>query len=243
MYCSAFQAIGHSGTTTIRKASVKRGKHQRQRNFIRGLLTDGALDQRDHAVEEGLTRKRRDLDHDPIRDDPRAASNARAIAARLADDRRGFAGDRGFVHRRDPFDDFAVAGNHLPCRYDDAVARSQIGRQDFLEATAGSIEAIGGRLAARLAQRFGLRLAARFRERGREIREQHGQEKPKIQRDEIGNRNLARRCTHQRLHDEQQREHSADLHHEHHRIASTEYPGEASRRTASRHRAPAPRFE
>ena len=56
MYCSAFQAIGHSGTTTIRKISVKRRQHQRQRDLVGRALADGAFDQRDHPVEERFAR-------------------------------------------------------------------------------------------------------------------------------------------------------------------------------------------
>jgi hypothetical protein len=46
------------------------------------------------------------------------------VAARLADDRGRFAGDRRFVDGGNTFDDLAVAGDHLS-RLHDAIARFQ----------------------------------------------------------------------------------------------------------------------
>ena len=43
----------------------------------------------------------------------RAAGHRRTVAAAFADDGRGFAGDRGFVHRGDAFDHLAVAGDEI----------------------------------------------------------------------------------------------------------------------------------
>ena len=56
----------------------------------------------------------------------------------LADDRRRFAGDRGFVHRRDALDHVAVAGDDV-ARFDQhEIAGLQIERGDLLEAAASS---------------------------------------------------------------------------------------------------------
>ena len=60
----------------------------------------------------------------------RAAGDAAAIAAALADDRGRFAGDRGLVDRGDAFDHFAVAGNHVPRLDHHDVALAQRGRRD-----------------------------------------------------------------------------------------------------------------
>ena len=52
MYSSALYAIGHSGTTTIRKISVKADEHQGERDLVGSALAHRAFDQRDHPVEE-----------------------------------------------------------------------------------------------------------------------------------------------------------------------------------------------
>ncbi len=88
-----------------------------------------------------------------------AAGDRRAVAAALADDRRGLAGDRRLVDRGDALDDLAVAGDDLarprprrrrPCAGSTAETR-------LLAARPTSLRAIG--LLAHLAQRGGLRLA------------------------------------------------------------------------------------
>ena len=101
---------------------VKPGEQNVQRDFVRSLLPLRAFDQRDHAVEKCLAGIGSDLDFDLIGEHARAAGDRRAIAAGFADHRRGFAGDRRFVHRRDAFDDFAVAGNEFAGRHQDHVA-------------------------------------------------------------------------------------------------------------------------
>ncbi len=73
----------------------------------------GALDQRDHAVEEGRALRRGDAHLDPVGDDLRAAGHGRAVAAALADDRRRFAGDGGFIDRGDALDDLAIARDEI----------------------------------------------------------------------------------------------------------------------------------
>ena len=75
-----------------------------QRDLVRRLLPLGALDQPDHAIEEGRARRRRDAHADPVGQDLRAAGDRRTVAAGLANDRRRFARDRRFIDRRDAFD-------------------------------------------------------------------------------------------------------------------------------------------
>ena len=98
------------------------GEQDVQRDLVRGLAPRGALDQRDHPVEERLARLLGDLDHDPVRQHPRAAGDRAAVAAGLADHRRRFAGDRRLVDRRDPLDHGAVAGDQLAGLDHDDVA-------------------------------------------------------------------------------------------------------------------------
>ena len=138
MYCSACQAIGHSGTTTIRKINVKAERTSVSAISFGRALPDGALDQRDHAIEERFAGAAGDADDDPVGDDRRAAGDARAVAARFANHRGRFAGDRRFVDRGDAFDDFAVAGNDLPGLDHDPVARLQIGRRNLLDSVVRS---------------------------------------------------------------------------------------------------------
>ncbi len=52
-------------------------------------------------------------DLDPVGDDARARGHRRAVAARLADDGRALAGDRGLVDRGDALDDFAVGRDQV----------------------------------------------------------------------------------------------------------------------------------
>ena len=68
-------------------------EQDRQRDLVRRLLPLGAFDQRDHAVEEGGARRRGDAHLDPVGQHRGAAGDGRAVAAGLADDGRGFAGD------------------------------------------------------------------------------------------------------------------------------------------------------
>ena len=70
------------------------GEQDVERDLVRRLAPLGALDERDHAVEEALARLLRDLDHDPVGEHARAAGDRAAVAAGLADHRGGLARDR-----------------------------------------------------------------------------------------------------------------------------------------------------
>ena len=80
-----------------------------ERDLVGRLLPLGALDQRDHAVEEGRAGRGGDAHADPVGQHLRAAGDRRAVAAGFADDRGGLAGDRGLVDRGDALDHLAVA--------------------------------------------------------------------------------------------------------------------------------------
>ena len=109
------------------------GEQDVERDLVRRLAALGALDERDHAVEERLARLLRDLDHEPVGEQPRAAGDGRAVAAGLADHRRGLAGDRRLVDRADALDDLAVGGDDLARLDDDDVAALELGRGHLLE--------------------------------------------------------------------------------------------------------------
>ena len=107
----------------------------------------------------------------------RAAGDGAAVAARFADDGRGFAGDGRFVHRRRAVDNFAVGRNDFARANDnDIVFAQRVGVHGFDFAVVGNF--IRARLRARLAQRLRLRLAAAFGDGFGEIREQHREPKP-----------------------------------------------------------------
>ena len=109
------------------------GEQDVERDLVRGLAPLGALDERDHAVEERLARLLRDLDHEPVGEQLRAAGDGRAVAAGLADHRRRLAGDRRLVDRADALDDLAVGRDDLAGLDDDDVAALQLRRRHLLE--------------------------------------------------------------------------------------------------------------
>ena len=152
-------------------------KQDIQRDFVGGFLAFGAFHQRDHAVQGGLARVGGDADEQPVRHQPRVAGDGRTVAARLADHRGGFAGNRRFVDRRNPFDDLAITGDHFRGGNTYHIALAQAGGRHHLEAAIGflasgaqafaaSLEAVGAGLSAAFGQGFG------------EVGEQHGEPQP-----------------------------------------------------------------
>ena len=89
------------------------GEQDVERDLVRRLLALGALDQRDHAVEEGRALRGGDAHLEPIGDHQRAAGDRRAVAAGLANDRRRLAGDGRLVDRGDALDHLAVGGDEI----------------------------------------------------------------------------------------------------------------------------------
>jgi hypothetical protein len=147
----------------------------------------------------------------------RAAGHRGAIAARLADDRRRFTGNRRFVDRGHAFDHFAVRRNDVAGFDQHDVADFERGRrhQPIALRIARTGHELGLSLGALPPQRLGLRLAAAFGDGFGEVGEQHGEPQPqndlKLEADmlaagdEIADQN----------HRGQRRD---DLEHEHHRI-------------------------
>ena len=72
---------GRSVATTIMKISVRPGQQDVQRDLVRRLAPLGALDERDHPVEERLAGLLGDLDEDPVGGDAGAAGDGAAVAA------------------------------------------------------------------------------------------------------------------------------------------------------------------
>ena len=174
-------ANGRNVTAAARKVIVSAGEEDVERDLVRRLAALGALDERDHAVEERPARLLGDLDHESVREQPRPAGDRRAVAARLADDRGGLARDRGLVDRADALDDLAVGGNDLTRLDDDDVAAPEVGRRHLLEA-AGVRAPVRDRGRARGAERVRLRLAPPFGDRLGEVREQNGEPEPERDR-------------------------------------------------------------
>ena len=119
-------AIGQSAAVTIRKISVKADSTS-DRAISLGVRWRMAPSTR------AIMRSRNDLPapavishDDAVGEHARAAGDAGAVAAGLADDRGRLAGDRRLVDRGDAFDDLAVAGNDLSGLDDDAVAGLQV---------------------------------------------------------------------------------------------------------------------
>ena len=98
------------------------GEQDVERDLVRCLAPRGALDERDHAVEEGVTGLLGDLDDDLVGEHARAAGDGAAVAAGLADHRGRLAGDGRLVDRGDALDHRAVARDQLAGLDDDDVA-------------------------------------------------------------------------------------------------------------------------
>ena len=117
------------------RENEKRGQANEQNaecDFVRRFLSARAFHQADHAVDKSVSRFARDADEDAVAQDARPAGDRAAIAAALANDRRGFARDGRFIDARDAFDDLAVARNEIVRFADDDVAFPQIAGGDFL---------------------------------------------------------------------------------------------------------------
>ena len=130
------------GYADEQKNECERGEQNRERDFVRRFLALRAFHERDHAVEKAVALVHRDPNDDAVAQHARAAGDRAAIAAAFANDRRGFAGDGGFIHAGDAFDDIAVGGNDVAGFADDDVAFLQISRRNFLFAAVAQRRAI-----------------------------------------------------------------------------------------------------
>ena len=170
-------ANGSSVATANRNTIVNPAQQNRQGNFVRRLLTYCAFDQRDHAIEERFARIRTDLDAQRVADDLCTARNAGAnVGSRLLQHRCRLTGDGRFVHVRDPFDYFAVAGDDFPFADHDHVALAQVGGRDHLFASVAHAPRWCLFLSRTQCVRLGL--AACLSHRLREVGEEYGEPQP-----------------------------------------------------------------
>ncbi|MNF76823.1 hypothetical protein D3C84_589490 [compost metagenome] len=148
-----------------------------QRHLVGGLLALGAFDQGDHAVQGRFAGIAGDADQQPVGDQPGIAGHCRAITTGLTDHRRGLTGNRRFVDRGNPFEHFAVTGDHLPGHDLDHIVLAQAGRRHYLEtarrvatpraeALATGLEAVGTSFTTAFGQGFG------------KVGKQHGEPQP-----------------------------------------------------------------
>ena len=179
MVCGAFEYIanGCSVTTASRKMMVRPESRMLSAISLGVFWRDGALDQRDHAVEKGLAGIGGDADFDPVRQHLGAAGHGRAVAAGLADHGSRLAGNRRLVHRSHAFDHFAVAGDVVVGFDIDHVSGAKQAAGDLFKAAVGGV-ALGNRLALGLAQRVGLGLAAALGHGLGKVGEQHREPQP-----------------------------------------------------------------
>ena len=125
----------------------------------------------------------RDTDDDAIAKHARAAGNRAAVAAALANHRRGFAGDRRFIHTGDSFDDIAVGRDDVARFADHEVAFLQDRARELFPRGRSAGDAPSFPCAP--AQTGCLRFASPFRDCLSEIGEEHGEPEPDRQlRDE-----------------------------------------------------------
>ena len=208
------------------------GEQDVERDLVRRLAALGALDERDHAVEEALARLLRDLDHDPVRQHARAARDRRAVAAGLADHGCRLARDGGLVDRRDALDHGAVAGDHLAGRDDDDVAADELRGGDLL-----AVGAMRDRLGAHRAQARGLGLSAALGQRLGQICEDDREPQPQRHGEREPGRLVAaaeRRAAEHLDQPATRRDERADLDHEHHRVAELDAGVELAQRCDQR---------
>ena len=176
-----YLAIGHRVTQTIRKMMVSPDSRIDSASsfgvFCRSAPSTSAII-RSMKVEPGA-----EVIFTLMKSDSTvgSAGDGRAVAAGLANDGRGFAGDRQFVDRGDPFDDVAVARDDLAGFDQHDIAQPKIERIHPFDDAAevfGIDVALGAGVAARAAQGVGLRLAAPLGDGLGEIREQHREPEP-----------------------------------------------------------------
>ncbi len=117
-----------------------------------------------------------DPNQNAVADDARAPGDGAAVAAALANDGCGFAGDRRFVHAGNAFDDVAVGRNHVARFAHDDVALLQIRGGDLLFASVPQTP--GDRVLSGLPQAGGLCFTAAFGDRFGEIGEEHREPEP-----------------------------------------------------------------
>src|SRR4029077_3400232 len=145
-----------------------------QRDLVRGLLSAGSFDQRDHAVDKALARFLSNLHDDSVRQHSRTTSHRTAVAAALPDHWRALARNRALIDASDAIDDVTVARNHVSGLADHPIARPEVRRWDWLLGPVehgGIDEPTSDGVGLGAAQRLGLRLPAALGDSFREVGE------------------------------------------------------------------------
>ena len=155
------------------------GQQDVEGDLVRRLLAAGALDQRDHPVEERLARLGGDPHDDPVGQHPGAAGDRRAVAARLADHRRRLAGDGRLVDRGDALDDLAVARDRArrPRRRTTSPTASSEARRPVSTRAVGPAHACAT-VSARVLRSVSACALPRLGHGLGEVGEQHGEPQP-----------------------------------------------------------------
>ena len=73
---------GRNGRDRHHEDQRQAGQEHAERDLVRRLAARRALNQRNHAIEESVALRRRDLDRDPVGQDARSGRDGRTIAAR-----------------------------------------------------------------------------------------------------------------------------------------------------------------
>ena len=175
----------------------------------------GALDQLDHAVDEGRALRCRNPHADPVGQHLGAAGHRRTVAAGFADHGRGLAGDGGLVDGRDALDHLAIGGNGIAGLDQNEVPHLEAGARHQLEGAVRAGQQLGLALGAGLAQRFGLRLAAAFGHGFGKIGKQHREPEPD---DDLEGKAEIPAARNEVAQEDHSGERGHDLDHEHHRI-------------------------
>ena len=171
------RAEGAQGHDDDQEDDRQRREQDGQGDLVRRLLASGALDKADHPVEEARPGIGRHADLDPVGQDARPAGDRAPVAARLADDRGGLAGDGGLVHHGRALDDLPVGRNDLADRDDDQVTLAKALGGDRFDRAVGPEEA-GREASSCLAELVGLGLAPALGHRFGEIGEQDREPQP-----------------------------------------------------------------
>ena len=215
----AVKRIGQQRDADDQKDDGERGQQNVERNLVRRLLALGPFHQADHAIQKAFAGVGRHAHDQPVRENTGAAGDSAAVAAGLAHHRRTLAGDGTLIDRRNPFDNLAIGRDNVTSFDEKAVIFAQCRRGDSLIASlpSGLAEFFRRRLLTGAAQRIGLGFPAAFRYRFRKVGKKH--RKPEPERNRPGKASGRFALPQQRLPPENGRQHTANRHDQHHRVA------------------------
>src|SRR5262245_9296700 len=109
----AVERVRQEGGGSEEEDDGETGEEDVESDLVRRLLALGALDERDHAIEERLPRIRLDLDDQPVREHLRAARHRAAVPAALADHGSTLPGNGALVDGGHALDHLAVGRDEV----------------------------------------------------------------------------------------------------------------------------------